>query len=337
VLGDPGLSLTFMRTGSNGGQYPYCDADLPTSTSVTPTSVQYDGGDETVTLHGTNFVPNGSAILNQTVLATTFVSSTEVSVLIPAASLNGVQSVGVRYAIPTWNATGACTNAATSNCDYGTASVAQTVSVTTGGGSAPTVTSIVATLLADGLDQQITLNGTNFDQDGSAFANTDSAITTSWQSSILAYATIPGTLLQSPGTLQDVGFVNPTSSASGPCTSGAPGNCDWATGRSNLTDLTIDAVTSSCLSGGTQVLGSGSGTCAAPAVVDLRDSYPGDIREHYVQGAQGADEGGEPNSSYCGVASTARDFVYEVLLPAGADLEMSVDGASGADPVIFVH
>jgi hypothetical protein len=96
-------------------------------------------------------------------------------------------------------------------------------------------------------------------------------------------------------------------------------------------------VTSSCLSGGTQVLGSGSGTCAAPAVVDLRDSYPGDIREHYVQGAQGADEGGEPNSSYCGVASTARDFVYEVLLPAGADLEMSVDGASGADPVIFVH
>lgn len=337
-LGDPGLTLAFLRTDSNGGAYPYCDTGLPTSTSVVPNSVPYDGTDKTVTLYGTNFVPNGAALLGQLVLATTFVSSTEVTAVIPAGSLNGVASVGVRYAIPSWNATGACTNAASSNCDYGTASVAQTVAVSggSGGGSTPTVTSIVSTLLANGLDQQITLNGTNFDQNGSVYQNLDSAITTSWQSATLAYATVPGTLLQSPGTLQDVGYVNPTSNATGACTAAAPSNCDWVN-RSNYSDLTIDAVVSSCLSGGTQIASVGSGTCAAPAVLDMRNSYSGDIRLHYIGAAAGADEATEPASTTCGIASTARDFVYQVLLPAGADLDMSVDAAGGANPVLFVH
>jgi hypothetical protein len=128
-----------------------------------------------------------------------------------------------------------------SNCDWANKSALTDLDIEAVVSSVPTVTTIVPDLLVgDSTSQMITLTGTSFVEGGSVFVYQDSAIETMWISSTEVTAIVPAALT-APGTLPYVGFVNPTSGASGACTSLNPGNCDWVNGRSNMTDIPIIA------------------------------------------------------------------------------------------------
>lgn len=338
-LGSPSLSVSFIRTGSNGGQYPYCDEGLPKLTSLSGT-LEATGADQEITLTGTDFHPEGSVFIDGDVLIpTTWNSATSVTAVVSGARLGSAGTLsGVGYVNPTYNATGPCAVASSGNCDWGNRSNMQslTIAAVGGGDDLPVIDSIQGTLVANGQDQVITVKGLNFDPQGSVFIWTDVLIETTWVSATEVTAVIPG-LSSSVDKVGNVGYVNPTSNAAGPCNAQNPGNCDWAK-ASNTLDLTVSPEAPSCFMGGSPAEGvTGSGSCDDPFVIDLRNADIGQIVYHAT--AEGADEGGVPwnDAPQCGVAATARDVVYKVLLPPGADLEAAVEASPVADPVIFVH
>jgi hypothetical protein len=338
-LGSPSLSLTFLRTGSNGGQYPYCDEGLPKLAGLSGT-LEATGADQVITLTGTDFHPEGSVFIDGDVLiATTWNSATSVTAVVPGSRLSSAGTLaGVGYMNPTYNATGPCAAASPGNCDWGnrTATQSLTIAAVGGGDGAPVIDSILGTLVANGQDQQITVRGVNFDPQGSVFIWTDILVPTTWISDTEVIAQIPG-MVESVEKIESVGYVNPTSGADGPCNAQNPGNCDWAK-RSNTLDLTVNPEGPSCFMGGSPAEGvTGSGSCADPFVIDLRNADIGQIVYHAT--AEGSDEPGVPwaGEPKCGVAATARDVVYKVLLPPGADLEAAVEVTPVSDAVLFVH
>lgn len=93
-----------------------------------------------------------------------------------------------------------------------------------------------------------------------------------------------------------------------------------------------------CFEGGSAAKGvSGSGTCAAPFVIDLSAEAHGTIVSYALDG--GADEmdmGGGGNC-FAEPVGTARDVVVEVMMPADVTaLLVSVDPIGGADARIAV-
>jgi hypothetical protein len=86
-----------------------------------------------------------------------------------------------------------------------------------------------------------------------------------------------------------------------------------------------------CTSGGIAVSSSradATGGCAAPYLIDLRDGAFGDVFVH-ITGTQTSDADAAPIDK-CGEA-TARDVVYNVMLPVATDLEISVRAPEGSD------
>jgi len=82
---------------------------------------------------------------------------------------------------------------------------------------------------------------------------------------------------------------------------------------------------------------SGAGTCADPKIVDLTTVAVGDEIVH-----GGADAPNDETDNYsmdtCAGGATGWDMIYQVTLPAAAThLEVSVDAAAGANPVIGIH
>ncbi len=78
-----GMSLLWTIPSSNPGPNP-----VPTLTSISPASVPAGSVNTVITLTGTGFVPNSQVFAYPiTELVTTFVSSTQLQVLLPAASL----------------------------------------------------------------------------------------------------------------------------------------------------------------------------------------------------------------------------------------------------------
>jgi len=193
---------------------------------------------QTITLTGTNFHANGSVFVNtDSAIATTWVSATQVTASVPAAYLTAVGTLtAVGYVNPTSTAAGACSEASPSNCDWPRRSrvgvthqqqlrldpIVAPVSVN------PTVTSIAPTnLIANSTDQVITLTGTGFGADGSAFWGQDVPIATVWISATEATATVPADELDTPGFLMFVGYVNRVT-----------GSLDW-NNRSNMHNIPI--------------------------------------------------------------------------------------------------
>ena len=80
-------------------------------------------------------------------------------------------------------------------------------------------------------------------------------------------------------------------------------------------------------------VGDGVGSCEMPLGVDLSAGNPGDVS--YVTLPTTSLDVALPATSKCG-ADTARDLVLLVWVPHGADLEVTVDAAKGADPLIVV-
>jgi sugar lactone lactonase YvrE len=99
------ISQVFAQ--ASGGFLP-SDA-APTVTSVTPTTASVGGAGLTLGLNGTNFVPGVTANFNGTPLATTFVSSTQITAILPSADLLSVGTFSVTATNP--DVQGATSNA----------------------------------------------------------------------------------------------------------------------------------------------------------------------------------------------------------------------------------
>ncbi len=117
ATGDANLAITENRYGSNGGQYPYCDVGLPTTSAVSGT-LTAAGGAQDITLTGTYFDPTGSVIIQGSiVIPTVWHSATSATGTVPASYLTATGSLtGIAYANTLWNATGTCA-ASAADCD----------------------------------------------------------------------------------------------------------------------------------------------------------------------------------------------------------------------------
>ncbi len=75
---------------------------LPAISSISPSSVNVGGASFTLTVNGSNFVSNSKVHLNNSALATTFVSSTQVTATVPSSDIRtaGIASVTVVNAAP---------------------------------------------------------------------------------------------------------------------------------------------------------------------------------------------------------------------------------------------
>jgi len=100
-----------------------------------------------------------------------------------------------------------------------------------------------------------------------------------------------------------------------------------------------DAGSSPCLSGGTSATATGTGTCADPYVIDISGSALGTVFSHVATGGSDvANLSGGPSACTTIFTGTARDVIYEVVMPAGvSSLTVSVDAATGVDARIGVH
>ena len=81
----------------------------PTLTSINPTSATAGDNDTTITLTGANFVNGFTADFNGVALATTFVSATELTAVIPAADLTTAGPDAITVVAPGGSTTAAQT------------------------------------------------------------------------------------------------------------------------------------------------------------------------------------------------------------------------------------
>jgi hypothetical protein len=110
--GDANLSLSFSRTNAEGGQYLYCglpsnDASVdagfsgPHVTSYAPLAFTPGGGDQLVTLFGSNFEQGGTIFINQDMALATTWQGDSASALVSAQYLaNPGTLAGVGYVNP---------------------------------------------------------------------------------------------------------------------------------------------------------------------------------------------------------------------------------------------
>ncbi|MCK6545423.1 IPT/TIG domain-containing protein [Myxococcota bacterium] len=163
---------------------------LPVVTSISPASAYDNAGDTTITVTGSGFVASSSVLFAGLARTTTFVSSTELTALIPssALALAGTYDVAVSNVAP-----GGGMSASQTFTVLVSAPVAQTLSPSsvTAGAAATT----------------ITVSGSNF-LEGATLTWNGAALVTTWVSSTSMTAVVPATSLATAGTFS-VAAVNP--------------------------------------------------------------------------------------------------------------------------------
>jgi hypothetical protein len=152
----------------------------PTITSISPTCATAGGPQFTLTVNGTNFVANSTVNWNGTALTTSFVSSTQLTAIVPATLIATAGTASITVVNP---APGGGTST--------------TVTFTIN--ALPTVSSLSPTCATAGGPQfTLTVNGTNF-VSGSTVNWNGTALTTSGSSTQLT-ATVPASLIATAGT-----------------------------------------------------------------------------------------------------------------------------------------
>ncbi len=152
-----------------------------TLTSISPNSAVAGSGNTTITLTGTNFLPTSVAQFNGTAIATTYVSPTQLTAVIPAASLTTAGTDPVTVVTPNEAAT-----------------AAQTFTVTAA--PAPTLTGVSpASAPAGSGATTVTLTGTNFTA-GSVVDFNGTPVATTFVSPTQVTAVIPAADLTTAGT-----------------------------------------------------------------------------------------------------------------------------------------
>ncbi len=199
-------AASLMLTGCGGAIHAGQDGIslLPMITSLSPVSPAADGANFNLGINGTNFTPSSTSSWGETPLATTYVSTTKLTALLPASLIEAPTTASI-----------------TVSTDAGTA--VATVS-TTGGASPevvlavstppPTITSLSPTsAVAGGAGFTLTINGSNFTS--TAVANWGATpLTTTYVSATKLTAAIPASLIAAAGT------ANITVTATGGSSSG---------------------------------------------------------------------------------------------------------------------
>lgn len=165
---------------------------VPTASSLSPSSCYAAGPQFTLTVTGTNFVTNSTVTWKSASLATTYISSTQLSAVVPASDISTNTTAGIQVTNP---APGGGT----------TSSLTFTVNKN----PAPTLTSISpASVVAGTGTVTLTLTGTNFLPDSVVEAN-GTAIASTYVSSTSFTAVVPASLTASTGT-PEITLTNPT-------------------------------------------------------------------------------------------------------------------------------
>ena len=191
------LSLTAVNAAPGGGTSTAATVTvvnpLPTISGVSPRTVLTGAGDTTVTVSGSNFVSGASITLNGATVATTVVSSTQLSFTLPNQTSASIQPLKVTNPAP---------GGGTVSAGY------QYVLVPTG---APTISAVTPTQFVSGSNASyLYVYGTNFTQTvggvyvvtGTAYWN-GTALTTSGYitgGNAMLVAQVPASLLTSSGT-----------------------------------------------------------------------------------------------------------------------------------------
>lgn len=178
-------TATVVVQGPSGGSTTNAlsfsiSAPPPTLNSISPTSATAGGTAFTLTVTGANFVSGDVVLWNASVLATTFVSATQLSAAVPASDIatSGTATVAVQ------TAAGSKTGALTFTINS----------------APPTLNSISPTgATAGGAGFTITVNGANF-VSGDVVVWNASALTTTFVSTTQLTATVPATDIATPGT-----------------------------------------------------------------------------------------------------------------------------------------
>ncbi len=188
-------SITVVTPGGGASNsQAFTINQAPTLTSISPTSGTVGDTDTTITLTGTNFVSGFTADFNGTALATTFVSATELTAVIPATDLTTAGPEPITVVAP-----------------GGSVTAAQMFTVN----PAPTLTSISPTSGTVGdNDTTITLTGTNFVNGFTADFN-GTALATTFVSATQLTAVIPAADLTTAGP-DAITVVAPGGSATAP-------------------------------------------------------------------------------------------------------------------------
>ena len=157
----------------------------PTLTGLSPSTVVAGAGATAVTLTGTNFLPTSVATVNGTTVATTYVSPTQVTAVVPATALAVPGTVGVTIVTP---------NTTTP------AALPLTVTPTPTPTPAPTLTGLSpASATAGGAAVTVTLTGTNF-LATSVAADNGASIATTFVNATTLTAVLPAASLAAAGT-----------------------------------------------------------------------------------------------------------------------------------------
>lgn len=185
---------------------------VPTLTALTPVSVA-TGVAATVTLAGTGFTANSSALWNGSARTTTYVSSTSLRIALTTTDLGTAGTGQITISNPT---------------PGGGTSAAQTLNIVT----PPSVTSVNPTTLqvvaSNSATTPITINGANFATNATATLN-GYTLTITTQTSNQITATVPGNALYSTGVAK-VYVYNP-----------APGNILMASQPVNVNVINPNA------------------------------------------------------------------------------------------------
>ncbi len=175
-------NVTAVNTGGtpSGATAFAINAPTPTITSLSPPSATAGGAQFTLTVNGTNFLTGATVQWNGTGLATTVVSNTQVTAVVPASDI----------------ATGGSANITAINL-LGVASSPTAFSIV---GPTPTLTSLNPTsTIAGGAQFTLTVNGSGFLSGATVLWNT-TPLTTTFVSSTQLTATVTTSLIASVGT-----------------------------------------------------------------------------------------------------------------------------------------
>jgi hypothetical protein len=180
------LLLTGCGGAVNGGQG--ANSLVPMITGLSPVSPTSDGANFNLGINGTNFTPSSTSSWGTTPLATTYISTTRLTALLPAALIATPTTASITVS------TEAGTAVATVSTTGGASpEVALTVSL-------PTTTSLSPTsATAGGATFTLTINGTNFTS--TSISNWDAIpLATTYISTTKLTAVVPACLIASAGT-----------------------------------------------------------------------------------------------------------------------------------------
>src|SRR5262245_54271893 len=88
-----GISCLVLDACGGGGTSttppPLSENPTPSVTGITPNAVTAGAGDTTVAINGSGFIASSTAKWNATALSTTFVSSKQLTAVVPATQFTG--------------------------------------------------------------------------------------------------------------------------------------------------------------------------------------------------------------------------------------------------------